>query len=155
MRSILSTESVTVTMVFPVFTTDGGMMAESAAYIAGRETRRQMMGEAMVERMAQNAYDDPVMSDFVDYATEALWGLLWSRPGLDTKTRALISVVTTATQARWAELAMYLRIARQRGWTEDVLSEVLLQLGGYVGLPSAREAMLTAKEVFKEIRDED
>ena len=130
-------------------------MAESEAYIAGRETRRHMMGEAMVERMAQNAYDDPVMSDFVDYATEALWGLLWSRPGLDMKTRALISVVTTATQTRWAELAMYLRIARQQGWTEDELSETLLHLAGYVGLPSAREAMLTAKEVFKEIRDED
>jgi 4-carboxymuconolactone decarboxylase len=42
------------------------------------------------------------MSDFVDYATEAVWGLLWSRPGLDKETRTLISVVSTATNARWA-----------------------------------------------------
>ena len=130
-------------------------MAESEAYKAGRETRRQVMGEATVERMAHGPYDDPVMADFVDYVTEALWGLLWSRAGLDTKTRALISVVTTATQTRWAELAMYLRIGRQQGWTEDELSEVLLQLAGYIGAPSAREAMLTAKDVFNEIHNEE
>jgi 4-carboxymuconolactone decarboxylase len=132
----------------------GAVMAKSRAYQAGRETRRQAMGEAMVERMAQSAYDDRVMCDFVDYAVEAVWGLLWSRPGLDMKTRTLISVVSVATQARWEELAMYLRMARQQGWTEEELSEVLLHLAGYVGLPSAREAMLTAKEVFKELRDE-
>jgi 4-carboxymuconolactone decarboxylase len=103
------------------------------------------MGAAMVERMAQNAYADPIMSDFVDYATEADWGLLWSRPGLDMKTRALISAVSTATNARWEELDMYLRIARRQGWTEAELSEVLLHLAGYIGLPSVREAMLTAK----------
>ncbi len=130
-------------------------MAESEAHATGRETRRQLMGDAMVDRMAHDAYDDPIMSDFVDYATEAVWGLLWSRPGLDKKTRTLISVVSTATNARWAELAMYLPMARRQGWTEAELSEVLLHLAGYIGLPAAREAMLTAKEVFAETRSED
>src|SRR4029077_8123162 len=60
-----------------------GAMADSEAHATGRETRRQLMGDAMVDRMDHDAYDDPIMSDFVDYATEALWGLLWSRPGLD------------------------------------------------------------------------
>jgi 4-carboxymuconolactone decarboxylase len=130
-------------------------MAESEAHATGRETRRQLMGDEMVDRMAHDAYDDPIMSDFVDYATEAVWGLLWSRPGLDKKTRTLISVVSTATHARWEELAMYLPMARRQGWTETELSEVLLHLAGYIGLPAAREAMLTAKEVFAEMRSED
>ena len=127
-------------------------MAQSDAYRTGRETRRELMGDGMVERMAVDVYDDPIIEKFVDYAIEAVWGLLWSRPGLDMKTRSLISVVTTATQARYTELDMYLRIALRQGWTEDELSEVLLQLAGYVGLPATREAMITAKDVFVEMR---
>ena len=127
-------------------------MAQSDAYRTGRETRRELMGDGMVERMAVNVYDDPITETFVDYAIEAVWGLLWSRPGLDMKTRSLISVVTTATQARYTELDMYLRIALRQGWTVDELSKVLLQLAGYVGLPAIREAMITAKDVFVEMR---
>ena len=127
-------------------------MAKSDAYRTGSETRRELMGDGMVERMAVDVYDDPIIEKFVDYAIEAVWGLLWSRPGLDMKTRSLISVVTTATQARYTELDMYLRIALRQGWTEDELSEVLLQLAGYVGLPATREAMITAKDVFVEMR---
>ena len=123
-------------------------VTESDAHALGAETRRRVMGDAAIARMEQSEYGDEVMDRFVEYATEAVWGLLWSRPGLDLKTRTLISVVTTATQGRWPELAMYLPMARAQGWTEDELAEVLLHLAGYVGLPTAREAMLTAKEVF-------
>jgi 4-carboxymuconolactone decarboxylase len=106
------------------------------------------MGDAAIARMAQSVYGDGVMDRFVDYATEAVWGLLWARPGLDLKTRTLVSVVTTATQGRWPEFAMYLPMARAQGWTEDELAEVLLHLAGYVGLPTVREAMLIANETF-------
>ena len=123
-------------------------MTQSDAHALGAETRRRVMGDATIEQMAQSEYDDEVMDRFVEYATEALWGLLWARPGLDLKTRTLVSVVTTATQGRWAELAMYLPMARAQGWTEDELAEVLLHLAGYVGLPTVREAMLTLKETF-------
>ncbi len=113
------------------------------------------MGEAMVERMAANVYDDPIMQKFGRYASAAVFGLLWTRPGLDLKTRTLICVVSDTATARWPELAIHLRMARRQGWTEDELSEVLLQLSGYIGLPSVREAMITAKEVFADMRAED
>ena len=129
-------------------------MAESEALKKGREVRRQLIGEAAVEKMAQSVYDDPMMEKFRDYAMEAVFGLLWSRPGLDLKTRALICVVSDTAQARWPELAIHLRMARRQGWTENELTEVLLHLGGYIGVPSVREAMLTAKEVFHEMRQE-
>ena len=108
------------------------------------------MGDAAIVRMDQSVYSDEVMDRFVAYATEARLGLLWARPGLDLKTRTLVSVVTTtATQGRWPELAMYLPMARAQGWNEDELAEVLLHLAGYVGgLRTVREAMLTAKETF-------
>ncbi len=126
-------------------------MAESENYKKGVEIRNQLMGEAMVEEMAKNVYDDPIMQKFGDYTREAIFGMLWSRPGLDLKTRTLICVVSDTATARWPELAIHLRMARRQGWSEDELSEVLLHLSGYVGVPSVREAMLIAKEVFADM----
>jgi 4-carboxymuconolactone decarboxylase len=57
-------------------------------------------------------------------------------------------------QARWPELAIHLRMARNQGWTEDELREALLHLSGYIGLPSVREGLLVAKEVFHEMNNE-
>jgi len=130
-------------------------MSDNTLYAEGQKIRSELMGEAMVERMAANVYDDPIMQKFGNYASEAVFGLLWTRPGLDLKTRALVCVVSDTATARWPELAIHLRMARRQGWTEDELSEVLLHLSGYIGLPSVREAMITAKEVFAEMRAED
>jgi 4-carboxymuconolactone decarboxylase len=129
-------------------------MAESELYKKGSEIRRKLMGDALVEKMAKSVYDDPMMKKFGDYSREAVFGMLWARPGIDLKTRALVCVVSDTATARWPELAIHLRMARRQGWTEDELSEVLLHLSGYIGLPSVREAMLTAKEVFEEMRKE-
>ncbi len=131
-----------------------GKIAESDNYKKGTEIRSKLMGAAYAEKMNKTVYDDPMMQKFGNYAREAVFGMLWSRPGLDLKTRALICVISDTSQARWPELAIHLRMARNQGWTEDELSEALLHLGGYIGLPSVREAMLTAKEVFEEMRKE-
>ena len=64
-----------------------------------------------------------MMKKFGDYAREAVFGMLWSRPGLDLKTKTLICVISDTAQARWPELAIHLRMARGQGWTEDELSE--------------------------------
>ncbi|MDP2333103.1 MAG: carboxymuconolactone decarboxylase family protein [Reyranella sp.] len=129
-------------------------MAESENYKKGTEIRSKLMGAAYADKMNKTVYDDPMMKKFGDYAREAVFGMLWSRPGLDLKTRALICVISDTAQARWPEFAIHLRMARNQGWTEDELSEALLHLGGYIGLPSVREALLTAKEVFEEMRKE-
>ena len=129
-------------------------MAESENYKKGTEIRSKLMGAAYADKMNKTVYDDPMMQKFGNYAREAVFGMLWSRPGLDLKTRALICVISDTSQARWPELAIHLRMARNQGWTEDELSEALLHLAGYVGAPLVREAMLTAVEVFKEMRAE-
>ncbi len=74
--------------------------------------------------------------------------------GLDLKTRALICVVTDATMGRDPELELHVRMTRRQGWTEEELTEVLLHMSGYVGVPLIREALLTASRVFKEMREE-
>jgi 4-carboxymuconolactone decarboxylase len=129
-------------------------MAESEAYRKGAEIRRQLMGDAYADRMAQTVYTDDVMAKFGSYATEAVFGMLWSRPGLDLKTRALICVVSDTVMGRPDELRIHLRMARRQGWTEDELVEAILHLSGYAGLPLVREALITARETFAEIRAE-
>jgi 4-carboxymuconolactone decarboxylase len=129
-------------------------MAESENYRKGSEIRQQLMGDAQAQKMASAVYDDPLMKKFGDYAREAVFGMLWSRPGLDLKTRALICVISDTAIHALPELAIHLRMARRQGWTEEELGEALLHLAGYVGLPAVREAMLVAKDVFAEMRKE-
>jgi len=66
-------------------------MAESELYRKGAALRRQLLGDAAVERSAREIYSDPVMKKFIDLATETVFGTLWTRPGLDLKTRTLFA----------------------------------------------------------------
>jgi 4-carboxymuconolactone decarboxylase len=129
-------------------------MPESELYRKGAALRRQLMGEAAVERAAREIYRDPVMKKFIDVATETVFGALWTRPGLDLKTRALICVVSDAATGREPELGLHLRMALRQGWTEEELTEVLLHLSGYVGVPIIRECMMVASKAFAEYRTE-
>jgi 4-carboxymuconolactone decarboxylase len=129
-------------------------MTESEQYRKGAVLRRKLMGDAAVERSNREVYSDPVMKKFIDVATETVFGALWTRPGLDLKTRTLVCVVSDAATGREPELAIHLRMALRQGWTEDELTEVLLHLSGYVGVPIIRESMLVATRVFAEMRAE-
>jgi 4-carboxymuconolactone decarboxylase len=121
-------------------------MPDSEAYRKGSEMRRKLLGDAYVENANKTTYTDPMMRKFIDTATENIFGNLWTRPGLDLKTRTLVCVVSDAATGQDPELAIHLRMALRQGWTEDELTEVLLHLSGYVGAPLVREAFLTAKK---------
>lgn len=129
-------------------------MAESEMYRKGRELRRRLLGDAYVDRVNATTYGDPIMGKFIDLVTESVFGALWTRPGLDLKTRTLVTLVSDAATGRDAELAIHLRMALRQGWTEDELTEALLHLIGYVGAPLARDALLTARRVFGEVKAE-
>ena len=127
-------------------------MAESELHRKGSEIRRTLLGDKYVERVNATTYKDPVMRQFIDVATENVFGALWTRPGLDLKTRTLVCVVTDAATGRFPELAIHVRMALRQGWTEEQLTETLLHMSGYVGVPVIRESLLTAKEVFAELK---
>jgi 4-carboxymuconolactone decarboxylase len=129
-------------------------MADSPLREKGRAMRRKLMGEAYAKKLDGAVYTDPIMEKFAEVTQETIFGTLWTRPGLDLKTRALICVISDAATGRTEELKLHLRFARNHGWTEDELSEALLHLTGYVGAPLVRGAMLTAVEFFKELRAE-
>ena len=127
-------------------------MTTSALYKKGEAIRRKLRGDADFERNKREYDADPIMKKFIDVATETVFGALWSRPGLDLKTRTLICVVSDTATGRYPELDIHLRLALKQGWTEDELTEVLLHLSGYVGVPLIREAMLVAKDVFADVK---
>jgi 4-carboxymuconolactone decarboxylase len=127
-------------------------MPESELYEKGMEIRRKLRSKAEHEKNAAAYEGDPVMKKFIDVATETVFGALWARPGLDIKTRTLICVISDAATGREPELDIHLRFALRQGWTEEQLTEALLHLSGYVGVPLIREAMLVASRVFQEER---
>jgi len=95
-----------------------------------------------------------MMQQFIDVASETVFAALWSRPGLDLKTRTMITVASDVSNGHEAELEIHLRMALRQGWTEEELSEAILHLVGYVGAPLVRGAMLVATKLFAELRVE-
>jgi 4-carboxymuconolactone decarboxylase len=123
-------------------------MPESDAYRKGREIRRRLLGDDYAENADRTTYADPTLKAFIDLATESVFGMLWSRPGLDLKTRTLVCVVSDAATGRAPELAIHVRMALRQGWTPTELREAILHLGGYVGVPLVREALMVAAPLF-------
>lgn len=97
-------------------------------------------------------YQDPAMQKFMELSTEVIFGGIWSRPGLDTKTRIMICVISDTATGRIGVLPEHIRMAMNEGWTEEEITEALLQLVGYVGAPFVRDAMTAAVPVFAQAR---
>lgn len=111
----------------------------------GIKIRREVLGDAYVDR-AQAA--TPLTREFQDLITRYAWGEIWSRPGLDRRTRSCITVAMTVALDRPVELALHLRGALRNGVTVDELREILLQAAVYCGVPAGHTAFRVADEVL-------
>jgi len=131
------------------------MSEKSELYKKGLEMRKNLRSEAEFQKNASEYAEDPVSQEFIDVVTETVFGGLWSRPGLDIKTRTLICVVSDIATGRYPELEIHLRFALRQGWTERELTETMFHMSGYVGVPLVREATFVAKKVFAEVRAEN
>ena len=116
-------------------------------YEQGMAVRRAVLGDAHVDRA--EAKRSPLTSDFQDYITRCAWGEIWTRPGLDRRTRSCITVAMLVALNRTEELAMHLRAALTNGVTVEELKEVLLQTAVYCGVPAANTAFRVASEVLE------
>ena len=121
------------------------------AYEAGLAVRRRVLGDAHVKRSLENAtaFDQ----DFQDLVTRHAWGDIWTRPGLDHRTRSLITIAMLAAGGRHEELNLHIRATRNTGATPDEVKEVLLQVAVYAGMPAANSAFRIAKTAFEEMAD--
>ena len=128
-------------------------MADDLHTIA-REMRQTLLGKDFAAKLDKAVYTDPMMDKFAEVARQIAFGTVWTRPGLDLKTRTMITLTSDAVNGRHDELELHVRMARNQGWTEDEIAEALIHLAAYVGLPLCREAMLVTKKVFEELRAE-
>jgi 4-carboxymuconolactone decarboxylase len=112
----------------------------------GMAVRRKVLGDAHVDRAAAAA--TPFTADFQDLLTRYAWGEIWTRPGLDLRTRSCITVAMLAALNRPEELALHVRGALNNGVTPEELREVLLQSAVYCGVPAANSAFKVAAEVL-------
>ena len=114
-------------------------------YEKGLATRKQVMGEEFVANALAGATD--FTRPMQEHITAKAWGDVWQRPGLDLKTRSLITVAMLTALGKQHELKGHLRGALNNGATPAELQEVLLQAAIYCGVPAAVEAFRTAAEV--------
>jgi len=112
----------------------------------GMKARREVLGDDYVDRSQKSATS--LTRDFQDLITRYAWGEIWTRPGLDRRTRSCITVAMTVALNRPDELALHLRGALRNGVTVDELREVLLQTAVYCGVPAAHTAFRVAEQVL-------
>jgi len=111
---------------------------------AGMAARRSVLGDAHVDRATAAATD--LTRDFQDLITRYAWGTIWTRPGLDRRTRRLLVLATTAAMGRWEEFRLHLRSGLAADLELVDLEEVLLQVAVYAGIPAANTAFHIASE---------
>ena len=124
-------------------------VAENAVE-AGLAMRREMLGEAHVERAMANTTD--FNRDFQDLITRYAWGTVWTRPGLDLRTRRLLVLATMAASGRWEEFSMHVRAGLARELEVCDLREVLLQIAIYAGVPAANSGFHHAAEEIEKAK---
>ncbi len=112
----------------------------------GDAVRRHVLGAPHVERARANATPDT--APFQDLVGRVAWGEIWTRPGLDARTRSCITVSMLVALGRFDELEMHLRGAERNGVSRSELTEVLLQTAIYCGFPAANSAFALAQRVF-------
>lgn len=121
---------------------------ESELFAKGLKNRREVLGAEHVQRSLDAA--DDFTADMQKLVTEWCWGELWSRPGLDRRTRSIINLSMLAALNRPHEIRLHVRGALNNGLTENDIKEVFLQVAIYCGVPAALDAMKVASEVLKE-----
>lgn len=114
----------------------------------GMTVRREVLGDAHVDRAiaASTAFTE----DFQDLITRYAWGEIWTRPGLDRRSRSLITLTALVARGHHEELAMHVRAARRNGLSVDEIKEVLLQCAIYCGVPDANTAFRIAARVLED-----
>jgi 4-carboxymuconolactone decarboxylase len=118
------------------------------AHERGMKARREVLGDEHVDAAVERTTD--FTADFQDFITRYAWGEIWSRPGLDRRTRSAITLTALTAMGRFDELGIHVRAALRNGLSEDEIKEVLLQSAIYCGVPAANSAFAVAQRILEE-----
>jgi 4-carboxymuconolactone decarboxylase len=124
-------------------------MDDKQRFDGGMKIRREVLGAEYVDR-GMAAADDFMMA-MQDLTTRYCWGDIWSRPGLDRKTRSMLNLAMIAALNRPHELKAHVKGALTNGVTKDEIKEVLLQVAVYAGIPAGMDSFRLAREAFAEV----
>lgn len=124
-------------------------MDEQRRHDEGMEVRRAVHGDAYVE--ASERGRGPFNGEFLDLLTRYVWGEIWTRPGLDRRTRSLLCLAMMVALNRADEFRLHVRSALHNGVTREEIKEVLLQAAVYCGIPAANSAFHLAADIFAEL----
>lgn len=116
---------------------------------AGMKVRRSVLGNAHVDRAESRKTEFD--ADFQRFITEGAWGSVWTRPGLDKRTRSLLTLVLLAGLGHWEEFAMHTRATKNTGASKDDVKEALFHVAVYAGVPAANRAYQIAKAEYAEL----
>ncbi|MFF0267024.1 4-carboxymuconolactone decarboxylase [Kribbella sp. NPDC004536] len=111
--------------------------------------RREVLGDAHVNRAAATS---DLTTDFQNFITRYAWGEVWTRPGLDRRSRSMITLTALIAHGHWTELELHLHAALRNGLSRAEIAEVILQTAVYCGVPAANHAFAIADGVLKEDR---
>jgi 4-carboxymuconolactone decarboxylase len=125
-------------------------MDDRKRHEAGMKIRREVLGDAHVDRAKSETNE--FTADFQDLITRYAWGEIWARPGLDKRTRSLITIGMMIALNRGEELRLHLRGALNNGVTQEQIRELLLHSAIYCGVPAANSAFHIANEFLQESR---
>ncbi|POX37218.1 3-oxoadipate enol-lactonase [Streptomyces sp. Ru73] len=123
-------------------------MVRTGTYEEGEKVRRAVLGDAYVDRAAAAA--DDFTGDFEDFLTRYTWGEVWTRSGLDRRTRSVITLTALVTSGHLQNLAVHVRAALRNGLTPAEIKETLIHTGVYAGMPAAGAAFEVAQRVIRE-----
>jgi 4-carboxymuconolactone decarboxylase len=112
----------------------------------GERIRREVLGDEHVDRAQANANE--FTRDFQDFIQRYAWGEIWSRPGLDRRTRSAVTLTALVALGHWEELAMHVNAAKRNGLSDDEIKEILLQCAVYCGVPAANHAFKIANDAL-------
>jgi 4-carboxymuconolactone decarboxylase len=124
-----------------------------SAYERGTRVRREVLGDEHVD--AATARISELDADFQDFITRCAWGEIWTRPGLDRRTRSCITLTALVALNQLDELGMHVRAARRIGLSVEEIKEVLLQSAIYCGVPAANAAFAVAKQALEDEAPDD
>ncbi|MBO0847609.1 MAG: 4-carboxymuconolactone decarboxylase [Nocardioides sp.] len=126
-------------------------MTDEHVVEAGMRVRREVLGDEYVDRAV--AETDPFTADFQDLITRYAWGTVWTRPGLDRRTRSVAVLTALIARGHWSELGLHVRAAVRNGLTREEIAEVILQSAVYCGVPAANQAFSVARDALEEADD--
>jgi 4-carboxymuconolactone decarboxylase len=126
----------------------GHEVTAAQRHAAGMTVRREVLSDEHVDRAETRK--TPFTSDFQDLITRYAWGEIWTRPGLDRRTRSAITLTALIAKGHWGELEMHVRAARRNGLSVEEIGEVLLQSAVYCGVPDANHAFAIAQQALED-----